>query len=424
MTMYREDKVTAFLDWPTVLLFAACVFIGWINIFAAVYDVENQKSIFDLSLNSGKQLLWVGTATLIIIAILVIDYRFYDAFAYIIYGLTLFALVGVLFLAKDVNGAKSWFEIGSFRVQPSEFAKFSTSLALAKYLSQPGLNLEKWKTLIPVGILLAVPALLILFQNDTGSFLVFSAFILVLYREGLPPIIPVLGIAAVAILILTLLIPIPYLCIGFAVIAGFIILQLRRRNLQNIAMVLGGLAVVCGMAWGSDFAISKLQPHQQIRIQSLVDPAMDPQGIGYQVNQSKIAIGSGGLYGKGWLEGTQTKLNYVPEQSTDFIFCTIGEEHGWIGGLIVIGLYMALLSRLIYLAERQKDRFARIYGYSVAAIIFFHFFINIGMVIGLLPVIGIPLPFISYGGSSLWSFTILLFIFLKLDAHRLQTLAR
>jgi rod shape determining protein RodA len=362
MTMYREDKVTAFLDWPTVLLFAACVFIGWINIFAAVYDVENQKSIFDLSLNSGKQLLWVGTATLIIIAILVIDYRFYDAFAYIIYGLTLFALVGVLFLAKDVNGAKSWFEIGSFRVQPSEFAKFSTSLALAKYLSQPGLNLEKWKTLIPVGILLAVPALLILFQNDTGSFLVFSAFILVLYREGLPPIIPVLGIAAVAILILTLLIPIPYLCIGFAVIAGFIILQLRRRNLQNIAMVLGGLAVVCGMAWGSDFAISKLQPHQQIRIQSLVDPAMDPQGIGYQVNQSKIAIGSGGLYGKGWLEGTQTKLNYVPEQSTDFIFCTIGEEHGWIGGLIVIGLYMALLSRLIYLAERQKDRFARIYG--------------------------------------------------------------
>jgi rod shape determining protein RodA len=422
--MYREDKVTAFLDWPTVLLFAACVFIGWINIFAAVYDIENQKSIFDLSLNSGKQLLWMGTATLIIIVILVIDYRFYDTFAYIIYGITLIALVGVLFLAKDVNGAKSWFEIGSFRVQPSEFAKFSTSLALAKYLSQPGLNLEKLKTLIPIGILLAVPALLILFQNDTGSFLVFSAFILVLFREGLSPMIPILGIAAVVVLVLTLLVPVLYLCIGFAALALIIIFLLRRRNLLNVGVVLGGLTLVCGMAWGSEKAIGSLQPHQQIRIQSLVDPAMDPRGIGYQVNQSKIAIGSGGMLGKGWLEGTQTKLNFVPEQSTDFIFCTIGEEHGWIGSIIVIGIYMALLSRLLYLAERQKDRFARIYGYSVAAIIFFHFFINIGMVIGLLPVIGIPLPFISYGGSSLWSFTILLFIFLKLDAHRLQTLAR
>jgi rod shape determining protein RodA len=389
-----------------------------------VYDVESQKSIFDLSLNSGKQLLWIGTAILIITAILVIDYRFYDTFAYIILGVTVIALIGVLLLAKDVNGAKSWFEIGSFRVQPSEFAKFATALALAKYISQPNVNLEKWKDLMPVGMILAVPALLILLQNDTGSFLVFSAFVLVLYREGLSPLIPVLGIAAVVILVLTLLVPVLYLIIAFTILAGLVIFILQRRNIRNIAMVVGGLIIVCGMAAGANKAIDKLQPHQQVRIKSLVNPGQDPQGIGYQVDQSKIAIGSGGLLGKGWLEGTQTKLNFVPEQSTDFIFCTIGEEHGWVGSLIVISLFMGLLTRLLYLAERQKDRFARVYGYSVASIIFFHFFINLGMVIGLLPVIGIPLPFISYGGSSLWSFTILLFIFLKLDAHRLQTLAR
>jgi rod shape determining protein RodA len=422
--MYREDKVTSYLDWPTVLLFGACVLIGWFNIFAAVFDVENQKSIFDLSLNSGKQLLWIGTGAVIITIILVLDYRFYETFAYIILGLTVISLMGVLVLAKDVNGAKSWFEIGSFRVQPSEFAKFATALALAKYLSQPGLNLEKWKDLIPVGAILAIPALLILFQNDTGSFLVFSAFIFVLYREGLSPIIPALGIAAIVVLVLTLLVPLLYLVIGFTVLAVGIFFLLRRRNLRNIVLVAGGWALGVGMAAGAGFAISKLQPHQQIRIKSLVNPSMDPKGVGYQVNQSKIAIGSGGLLGKGWLEGTQTKLNFVPEQSTDFIFCTIGEEHGLVGSSIVIVLFMGLLSRIIYVAERQKDRFARIYGYSVAAIVFFHFFINLGMVIGLLPVIGIPLPFISYGGSSLWSFTILLFIFLKLDAHRLQTLAR
>ncbi|MES2733862.1 MAG: rod shape-determining protein RodA [Bacteroidota bacterium] len=422
--MYREDKVTSYLDWPTVLLFAACVLIGWFNIFAAVFDVENQKSIFDLSLNSGKQLLWIGTGAVIVIVILVLDYRFYETFAYIILAFTVISLVGVLLLAKDVNGAKSWFEIGSFRVQPSEFAKFATALALAKYLSQPGLNLEKWKDLIPVGAILAVPALLILFQNDTGSFLVFSAFIFVLYREGLSPIIPVVGIAAIVVLVLTLLVPILYLVIGFTIVAGFIILTLQRRNFRNIAMVVGGLVLLCGMAVGANAAIGKLQDHQQKRIKSLVNPGLEPQGIGYQVNQSKIAIGSGGLLGKGWLEGTQTKLNFVPEQSTDFIFCTIGEEHGLIGSTLVIAVFMGLLCRLLYLAERQKDRFARIYGYCVASIIFFHFFINLGMVIGLLPVIGIPLPFISYGGSSLWSFTILLFIFLKLDAHRLQTLAR
>ncbi|MBC7921068.1 MAG: rod shape-determining protein RodA [Ferruginibacter sp.] len=422
--MYREDKVTTFLDWPTVLIYAACVLMGWFNIFAAVYDVENQKSIYDLSLNSGKQLLWIGTAVLLIIAVLVIDYRFYDTFAFVLYGFTLIALVGVLLLARDVNGAKSWFEIGSFRVQPSEFAKFTTALAVAKYLGQPGLNLEKWKDLLPVGVLLAVPALLILFQNDTGSFLVFSAFIIVLYREGLSPVIPALGIVAVIVLVLTLLIDLQYLTIGFALLAGVIIFNLRRRNFANVALVVVGFLLTSGMAFGVGKFIALLQPHQQIRIKSLVNPAADPQGIGYQVDQSKIAIGSGGLLGKGFLEGTQTKLNFVPEQSTDFIFCTIGEEHGWVGSLVVIGLFMGLFTRLMYLAERQKDRFARIYGYSVVSIMFFHFFINVGMVIGLLPVIGIPLPFFSYGGSSLWSFTILLFIFLKLDAHRLQAFTR
>jgi rod shape determining protein RodA len=401
------------------------VLLGWLNIFAAVYDPEANQSLFDFSLNAGKQLIWIGSSLVLVIVIMVIDFKFYEAFAYVLWVLFLIALVAVIFLARDVNGAKSWFEIGSIRVQPSEFAKFGTALALAKFMGTAGVKFDQLRTKLICGVILGVPAILILLQNDTGSTMVFASFMLVLYREGLPSWVLVLGLVAAAVLILTLIVNKFILFAGIAAIVAFIIFRMRRKNLQNIAAVVGGGLVVMGMILGVDFFINKvLQKHQRDRIMVLLDDQTDKKGVGWQVLQSKIAIGSGGLTGKGFLQGTQTKFDYVPEQSTDFIFCTIGEEHGWLGSLLVITLFMGLTCRLVFLAERQKDRFARIYGYSVASIIFFHFFINIGMTVGLLPVIGIPLPFFSYGGSSLWSFTILLFIFIKIDAHRTEVLGR
>jgi rod shape determining protein RodA len=421
----RHDKVSKHLDWLTVLLYASLVIMGWLNIFAAVYDPEVEQNIFSFTINSGKQLVWIGSAAMIIIMILVIDYKFYEAFAYILYGLLIVALIGVLALARDVNGAHSWFEIGSVRIQPSEFAKFATSLALAKYLSGVGIKVENLRTLMISGAIIGGPAILILLQNDTGSTLVFSVFVLVLYREGLSPWVLILGALAIFVFVLTLVINKWYLMLGILVIGGIVIFMMPRRTFRTILSVVAGGILMCGIIFGVDHFVNKiLQPHQRNRIKVLLDSNIDPLGVGWNAMQSKIAIGSGGLLGKGFLDGTQTKFNFVPEQSTDFIFCTIGEEHGWVGSFVVISLFMALLCRIVYLAERQRDRFARIYGYCVASIMFFHFLINIGMTIGLVPVIGIPLPFFSYGGSSLWSFTILLFIFLKLDAHRIQMLAR
>jgi rod shape determining protein RodA len=424
--MYDErDNVSRTLDWLTVLLFAVCVIAGWLNIFAAVYDPEAKQNIFSMSLNSGRQLLWIGCTVFIILIILLLDYKFYEFFAYVIYGIILIALIGVLALARDVNGAKSWFEIGSIRIQPSEFAKFATALALAKYMGRVGVRFDQLRTQITCAILLGVPALLILIQNDTGSTMVFSAFILVLYREGLTPWVLILGGFAIMVFVLALIVPQLWLVLGIAAVGLIVILLTPKKTPKNIILITLGCFLIAGVAIGVDKIVNDVMlPHQRARIMVLFDPMVDLHGVGWQVIQSKIAIGSGGLAGKGFLEGTQTKLNYVPEQSTDFIFCTIGEEHGWIGSLIIITLFVGLFCRIIYLAERQKDRFARIYGYSVASIIFIHFFVNIGMAIGLLPVIGIPLPFFSYGGSSLWSFSILLFIFLKLDAHRNQMTAR
>jgi rod shape determining protein RodA len=426
--MYARNKSeipSSRIDWLTVGIYTACVLLGWLNIFAAVYDPEANQSLFNFSLNAGKQLIWIGSSLVLIIIIMVIDFKFFEAFAYVLWGLFLIALVAVIFLARDVNGAKSWFEIGSIRVQPSEFAKFGTALALAKFMGTAGVKFEQMRTKLICGVLLGVPAVLILLQNDTGSTMVFASFVLVLYREGLPAWVLVLGLVAAAVLILTLIVNKFILFIGIGVIVAFIIFQLRRKTFRNIAAVVGGGLVVVAMILSVDFFVHKvLQKHQRDRIMVLLDDQTDKKGVGWQVLQSKIAIGSGGLMGKGFLQGTQTKFDYVPEQSTDFIFCTIGEEHGWLGSLLVIALFMGLTCRLIFLAERQKDRFARIYGYSVASIIFFHFFINIGMTVGLLPVIGIPLPFFSYGGSSLWSFTILLFIFIKIDAHRTEVLGR
>lgn len=423
----RHEKVSKHLDWLTVLIFACCLIMGWLNIFAAVYDAEANQSIFDFSLNSGKQLVWIGSTVILIIMIMVIDYKFYEAFAYILYGVIIIALLGVLALARDVNGAHSWFEIGPIRVQPSEFAKFATALALAKYLGRIGVKFDQLKTQITCAVIIGVPAILILLQNDTGSTLVFSAFVLVLYREGLSPWILILGVFGIFVFILTLIVPNTTLIISIAVIGAVIALYIyfTRKSIMQIGLTAAGTALMIGVVFGVNYFVNNiLQLHQQNRLKALVDPESDFHGFGWNVIQSKIAIGSGGLLGKGFLDGTQTKFNFVPEQSTDFIFCTIGEEHGWVGAFIVIALFIALFCRLVYLAERQKDRFVRIYGYSVASIMFFHFVVNVGMTIGLMPVIGIPLPFFSYGGSSLWSFTILLFIFLKLDAHRIQMLSR
>lgn len=422
--MRRAERTTYNLDWISVLLYFVLVFLGWFNIYAAVYDEEAGKSIFDLTLNSGKQLLWIGTSVIIIITILNIDYKFYDSFAYIFYGLIIFLLVFVLVFGREVAGSKSWFEIGAFRLQPSEFTKFVTALALAKYLGSVNVKISQTRTQALIAILIGVPVVLIHLQGDTGTAMVFASFLLVLYREGMSPLPIIAGLAVGTLFVLTLVLNQTVLLIAIIVLA-LIGIGLTIQQPKKIAAIILMAIMTVGMVRSVDYVMTNvLKPHQQNRVKALINPNADPLGAGWNVTQSKIAIGSGGFSGKGFLEGTQTKFDFVPEQSTDFIFCTIGEEHGWIGSSIVVALFVYLLIRLIQLAERQKSRFARIYGYGVVAIIFFHFGVNIAMTIGLFPVVGIPLPFFSYGGSSLWSFTILLFVFLKLDAHRMQVLTR
>lgn len=422
--MRREDIITNKLDWATILIFFLLVILGWLNIYASVYEEGIQKNIFDLSLNSGKQLVFILSTIPLIIVILAMDFKFYPSFSYIIYGAVILLLVGVLFFGKEVAGSKSWFELGSFRIQPSEFAKFATALCIAKYLGEPGKRFDKIKTVAISLLIVTVPAFLILLQPDTGTAMIFSAFIIVFYREGLSPVIIVIGLASIAIFIMTLLLPKSYLFVGVGTLM-LLLIVINRQKLKRVGLIILSAVLIAGTIQSVDFVLNDvLKPHQQNRIKVLFNPNVDPLGVGWNVTQSKIAIGSGGLWGKGFLDGTQTKFDFVPEQSTDFIFCTIGEEQGWVGSLLLVVLMCTLFIRIINIAERQKSRFARTYGYSVVSILFFHFMINIGMTIGLFPVIGIPLPFFSYGGSSLWSFTILLFILLKLDAHRGQILAR
>lgn len=399
--------------------------MGWLNIFAAVYDESVSPSIFDMSLNSGRQLVFILTSLILIIAIMTVDFKFFDTFGFFIFGGVVFLLVFVLLFGREVAGSRSWFELGPFRLQPSEFAKFATALAVAKMLSSTGFKIEKIKNLALLFVLIATPAVLIILQGDTGTALVYSVFILVFFREGMSPIPLVLGTCAAIIFVLTLLVSNHlYLYIGIVALAAIVIF-FSKKTVGRIALIVGGAIVISGVIRSVDYVISDvLKPHQQNRIKALINPDADPLGYGWNVTQSKIAIGSGQFFGKGYLNGTQTKYDFVPEQSTDFIFCTIAEEHGWLGSFVVVALFVALLLRIIFLAERQKWRFARVYGYSVACIIFFHFAVNIGMTIGLFPVIGIPLPMFSYGGSSLWAFTILIFILIKLDAHRMQVLVR
>ena len=404
-----------------ILLYIVLVLMGWINIYAAVYD-EDHSSILDMSQNYGKQLVWILTSVVLVLIILITDAKFFSSFSILIYILMIGALVGVLLFGKEIAGSKSWFQFGSVSIQPAEFAKFATNLAMAKYLSTLNLNLKNIRSLLKAVIILAIPASLILLQNDTGSTLVYSAFIFVLYREGMPGGILIIGLALVVLFLMALLIN-KFIFLGILVLLAALFILMMKRTLTNIMAVILIFIAASGFVLSVDYAFENiLEPHHRSRINVLLGKETDIHGAGYNVHQSLIAIGSGGVPGKGFLNGTQTKYNFVPEQSTDFIFCTVGEEWGFIGSLIVVLLFVILLIRLIVVAERQRSKFARIYGYGVASIIFFHFTVNVAMTLGLFPVIGIPLPFFSYGGSSLWAFTILLFIFIKMDSDRMNLL--
>ena len=409
------------IDFLTVALFFILILFGWISIYAAVFNEEHQ-SIFDSTQKYGKQLIWIVTSLLMAGGILLLDGRIFEKFAYPIYGITLILLIGVLIFGKEVNGARSWYAIGSFSLQPSEFAKFGTALALAKYLNGLNVSIKKLSHRIIAIIIIFAPAIIIAPQPDMGSSLVYASLLLVLYREGLPSKYIFGGLAFSILFILSLLMDKYYLGGGILIIGILLTFTVRKKKTAAWG-VLGFTVLSIFFIASVDKAFNELlEDRHRNRINILLGKAHDPKGIGYNTNQSMIAIGSGGPMGKGFLNGTQTKFNFVPEQSTDFIFCTVGEEFGFIGTSVVIILFLGLLFRLVFLAERQKSTFSRVYGYSVAAILFLHFTVNIAMTIGLAPVVGIPLPFFSYGGSSLWGFTILLFIFVKLDSYRWELL--
>ena len=464
-------STTKSIDWITVGLYSLLILIGWFNIYAANYNPENPV-FFDTSKEYFKQLVWIGFSLVFVGMILITDSKFYVEFAYIFYGFTILLLIVVLLFGKEINGAKSWFELGPIRFQPAELAKMATNLAVARALSRYGFSFSKFSDILKAGAIILFPMLLILLQNDTGSALVYTIFILVFYREGLTGYILTFGIIAAIVTILTLMVPNATI-IGMIVISVIGVMYIKGARSELIKAAALGL-ILLALSYGAYYflesdiklefilmpaiistsiyllynTISKrinkfvptyllilwsaigltltadyffedvLSHYQRTRINVLLGIEKDPLGAGYNVNQSKIAIGSGGVSGKGFLQGTQTKFNFVPEQSTDFIYCTVGEEWGFLGSTIVVILFVTLLLRLLYLAEKQHSSFSRVYGYGVAAIFFFHFAINIGMTIGLAPVIGIPLPFFSYGGSSLWGFSLLLFVFLKLDSNR------
>ena len=419
--MRQQKNIFENIDWLLVFFYLGFVLMGWMNIYAAVYN-EEHSNIFDMSQNYGKQLMWIGTSMLIAMAILVIDGKFFASFSYPIYGTILLMLLVVLAIAKNVQGARSWIEIGSFKLQPSEFAKFGTSMALAKYLSTLNIRMQDTKTKLTAGALILIPMAFILLQNDTGSALVFCAFIFVLFREGLSQNFLIFGFLGGVLFVLALMVPAIILIsiIGSIGLLAYILMRKTKKNFISVALI---TTLCCGAVFSVDYAFNHiLQAHQRERIEVLLGKKSDLKGAGYNVNQSLIAIGSGGFFGKGFLQGTQTKYDFVPEQSTDFIFCTVGEEWGFLGTTIVLLMFLALLYRILFIAERQRSPYTRIYAYGVASIIFFHVMINVGMAIGLAPVIGIPLPFFSYGGSSLWSFTILLFVLIKLDSYRMYVL--
>jgi len=407
------------VDWVIVVIYLMLCTIGWFNIHAAVFD-ERHPGLLDFETNYGKQFLFILIAAAVAIVILLLESRFITALSPGFYGITVLLLMLVLVVGRNVGGNQAWISLGGgFRLQPSEFAKLTTCLLLARYLSGPNIRVTELRSFLIAGATIGLPMFLIMLQPDMGSTLVFMSFIFVLYREGLSPYFLIIGALFIALFVTAILFNPLYVIASIVGLVILIVLFLRR-NKRLVYTLFAGVAICVVFVLSVKFIYNNvLQPHQKVRIDIVLGIKSDPRGKGYNVNQSKIAIGSGKLWGKGYLHGTQTKYAFVPEQSTDFIFCTVGEEWGFAGSVVVIGLFLFLVLRVIRVAERQRSPFSRIYGYGVASIIFFHVMINIGMTIGLVPVIGIPLPFISYGGSSLLSFTILLFILVKLDSNRM-----
>ena len=482
----RSSNILQNVDWVTIAIFLVLVLFGWLNIYGASYTFD-QTSIFDFSNRAGKQFVWILGSLILGGVLLAIDYKTYDMLAYIAYGAMILLLLATPFFAHDIKGSLSWISLGPVSLQPAEFAKCIVALTIAKYMGQYDYKLRSWRDLVIPFVLIGVPALIIMIlQKETGSALVFVAFLLVFYRQGMSGYVLWIGVAAVALFIISIRfgsIPLPigngsvgmvtcmllltfveifFICkenkmrwlpliligsvaaiygicvlinmwvtvpfdwiamgIVIALIVYSIVISLYYRRYQ--LLIVAAFSIFCiGYTHACDFVFSKvLQPHQRIRIEVLLGMKEDPAGAGYNVNQARIAIGSGRFFGKGYLNGTQTKLQFVPEQDTDFIFCTVGEEWGFVGSIGVLLVYLFFILRLIFIAERQRSTFTQIYAYAVAGIFLFHLTINIGMVLGVMPVIGIPLPFFSYGGSSLWGFTLLLFILLRLDAARMEQL--
>ncbi len=417
----KNQSITNNIDWISVVMFIALVIMGWLNIYSSsLSSVTGDGSIFDLSQFYGKQLLYIGLAFPLILVILFVEGKFYEKYASVIYTISVLSIAGLFIFGKSVKGQANWYSFGSFGIQPSEFAKAATALALSKYLSDVQVNLKNVNNQIIALAIIFLPVLLIA-VHDPGSALIYAIFFVVLYREGLPGWYLLTGFGAIILFILMLITNNPLIVIGVAAVV--LVINYFRSRLMDRNIIASGiiLVIVAIFSFSVSFVFNNVfKQHHRDRFNILLGKQVDMKGIGYNIHQSEIAIGSGGWFGKGYLEGTQTKGGFVPEQHTDYIFTTVGEEWGFFGSLIVIGLFVALFLRIIYLSERQKTKFSRVYGYSVAGILFIHFFVNIAMVAGIFPTVGIPLPFFSYGGSGLWGFTILLFIFLKMDANKVN----
>ena len=418
----RKDNIFYGIDWVLVFFYLILIFLGWINIYSATIT-ENQIDLINFSTEYGKQLIWIGLSFPLILLILLFEAKFYEKFASILYLISLVILLGLFFFGNTINGATSWYDFGGFSIQPSEFAKAATALAIAKLVSDKLFNLKKLNTQFQALLILFFPAILITLQPDPGSAIVYTAFIFVLYREGLPFYYITVGIIASILFVVTLYFGYIYTLIGSLLLFVIILLYFyfyRKRALKKGAFKIIGLYLISALFIISVDAVFNhiFEQRHRDRFNILLGKTDDIKSIGYNTNQSVITIASGGLTGKGFLEGERTQGDFVPEQQTDYIFTTVGEEWGFIGSTLVIILFVLFFLRIIQIAERQKSKFSRVYGYSITAIFFTHFAINIGMVIDLLPTIGIPLPFFSYGGSALWGFTILLFIFIRLDANR------
>tara|TARA_Y100001968_G_scaffold331382_1_gene385867 strand:+ start:1132 stop:2388 length:1257 start_codon:yes stop_codon:yes gene_type:complete len=416
--MYNNKQVN--IDWGIILIYLSLIFFGWLSIYSSSYTPEHSFNLLAIKTIYSKQFFFIICSLFIGVFIMLLDVKLISRLGYLIYIISIVSLILVLFIGKEVGGAKAWFNFGKFGLQPAEFAKFATILAIAKFINDQKIYLNKTMHIIQVGLFIACPFILILMQPDAGSALIYTSLIIVFFREGLKAqylffvfLVCILSISTIILGIKTTILLYVILNLFFA----YILKKNRKHIMPALISFIIGTFLISGINYGYE---NILQPHQKERIDLIIGKEKNNLGSGYNLNQSLIAIGSGGVLGKGYLEGTQTKFNFVPEQNTDFIFCTIGEEFGFLGSIFIVILFFSLIIRVLFLSEKQTSRFSRIIGYSLASILFSHVFINIGMTLGLMPVIGIPLPFFSYGGSSLLSFSMLLFTFIKLDAYRIH----